>query len=256
MEFIKKHIYKKLPDKVRIVIKNIFDRVPFTPLFSKRSWVRNRYTQFGLDQREYVFLSCARFANINRPIDGYYFEFGCHGANTMRMAWRNFRYLFDRDYVAFDSFEGLPEIDTIDKQQIWKKGKLKTEEEVFKKKVFNEGMPKDKLKTVRGYYEQTLTAELKNELSIKKAAVVYIDCDLYTSTVPVLEFIKDFLQLGTIIIFDDWYCFHGDPEKGEQKAFSEFREKYPELQFVEFVSTNEAKSFIYIEKEKNEGAAS
>ena len=77
------------------------------------------------------------------------------------------------------------------------------------------------------------------------AAVIYIDCDLYSSTVPILEFCKPFLQLGTIIVFDDWFCFHGLNNKGERLAFSEFRSANPDMIFEEFVQTNEAKAFIY-----------
>ena len=47
-------------------------------------------------------------------MEGYYFEFGSHEANTMRMAWDTLRHLFDYTYVAFDSFEGLPEPDDLD----------------------------------------------------------------------------------------------------------------------------------------------
>ena len=80
----------------------------------------------------------------------------------------------------------------------------------------------------------------------RKAAVIYVDCDLYESTVPVLKFIKPFLQRGTIIVFDDWNCFHGDPDRGERRAFKEFMDKELRLKFEEFVHTNEAKSFIYL----------
>jgi hypothetical protein len=52
--------------------------------------------------------------------------------------------------------------------------------------------------------------------------------------------------VGTVIVFDDWYCFHGDPQRGEQLAWNEFRQRHPELRFSEFVRTNEAASFIYV----------
>ena len=91
--------------------------------------------------------------------------------------------------------------------------------------------------------------ELKDTLLPTKAAVIYIDCDLYDSTVPVLEWVVDFLQVGTVIVFDDWYCFHGDPPRSEPVAWNEFRQRHPELRFSEFVRTNEAASFIYVGRE-------
>lgn len=218
----------------------------FSIFTRKGRWVRYKYSQFGQDQRGYIFMSIARFLHINRPIPGYYFEFGCNECNTMRQAWDHFQYLFDLKYVGFDSFEGLPEIAQIDKQQIWEKGKLSFKEERFKSLIFGHGMPQDKLMTVKGFYNISLTSELKLRLLPTKAAVIYVDCDLYMSTVPVLEWIVDFLQVGTVIVFDDWYCFNGDPARGERLAWNEFRQRHPELNFSEFVRTNEAASFIFI----------
>jgi O-methyltransferase len=212
---------------------------------SRSSWVKNEYIPFGQDQRRYIFMSIARFGHINRPIVGNYFEFGCHGANTMRMAWDCFHHLFKWNYVAFDSFEGLPEIPEIDQQKIWEKGKLKTTEEAFRKVVVKHGIPNNRLTTVKGFYNETLTSATAAKFLPEPAAVIYIDCDLYSSTVPVLEFCKPFLKLGSIIVFDDWFCFHGLNNKGERRAFNEFRAANPEMVFEDFVQTNEAKSFIY-----------
>jgi len=219
-EIVKKGA-RKLKKYIQKVVRNRRD-----------NWIRNVYTKFGHDQVRYIFLSIARFCHINRPMNGYYFEFGSHEANTMRM--------------AFDSFEGLPEIAEIDEQEIWEKGKLKTTEGDFVRIVTKHGVPREKLITVKGFYDTSLDEQLKKKLLPAKAAVIYIDCDLYTSTVPVLNFVKDFLQRGTIVVFDDWNCFHGDPDKGERRAFREFRERHPELIFEDFIQTNEAKAFIFL----------
>ncbi|MCF8196770.1 MAG: class I SAM-dependent methyltransferase [Polynucleobacter sp.] len=243
---MKKFIKNKLPPLMLKQVIKIRNFIPLWLLTRKGRWIRREYWQFGQDQRNFVFMSIARFMNINRPIPGYYFEFGCNEANTMRKAWDHFQHLFDLSYVGFDSFEGLPEIADIDKQTIWEKGKLAFAEEAFISRVLKHGIPSDKLRTVKGFYDMSLTPEIKRQLLPMKAAVIYIDCDLYTSTVPVLEWIVDFLQVGTIIVFDDWYCFHGDPKRGEQLAWKEFTDRHPELRFSEFVRTNEALSFIFI----------
>lgn len=243
--------YHSLPEPVKKAAVKLLEAIPFTSQYEHTKWVKRVYTKFGHDQIKYIFLSISHFCHINRPMNGYYFEFGCHGANTMRMAYDNFHHLFDWTYVAFDSFEGLPEISEIDKQEIWKKGKLKTSEDYFIRVVTQHGIPREKLITVKGFYDVSLNEGLKKKLLPIKAAVIYVDCDLYTSTIPVLGFIRDFLQRGTIIVFDDWNCFHGDPDKGERRAFREFREKYPELIFEDFVQTNIAKSFIFLGEKNN-----
>jgi O-methyltransferase len=209
-------------------------------------WVAESYSAFGQAERERILLSICRFCHINRPIDGYYMEFGCHEANTMRMAWRHSQYLFKWTYVAFDSFEGLPEIEAIDRQEIWEKGKLKTSEEDFVRRVTGAGMPRDRLITVSGFYDRVLTHELADKLLPRKAAVIYIDCDLYHSAVPVLRFIPPFLQPGTTIVFDDWNCFLANPAKGERLAWREFLETHPDLAFEPFISTAEAQAFLFV----------
>jgi hypothetical protein len=224
------------------------------PMFSKRAhWLRHEYTRFAKERRREIFLDIAFFVHVNRPVDGYYFEFGSFEANTMRMAFDCFHHLVDWHYVAFDSFEGLPEIGEIDKQVIWEKGKLKMTEQDFLRACSRHGIPRDRLTTVKGFYDVSLTQELKQRLLPRKAAVIYIDCDLYQSTVPVLRFIEDFLQPGTVIVFDDWNCFLADPNRGERRAWREFREASPQLQFEPFVSKGMQVSFIFTGRATDQG---
>lgn len=248
MQALLRHWYEQLPEGLKIPLRNIrglISYIPLTQAFKKRRFLRDVYMEHITNDRRYIFASITRFCTTNRPLNGYYFEFGCHSAGTMRMAYDYFHYLFDWDYVAFDSFEGLPEIKDIDKQDIWEKGKLATSEQDFIRLVTRHGIKRENLITVKGFYDKSLNSELKAKLLPKKAVVIYIDCDLYESTVPVLEFVKDFLQVGSIIVFDDWNCFCGAPDRGERRAFSEFREKYPDMNFEDFVSTHMQKAFIY-----------
>jgi hypothetical protein len=241
-----KKLFHLMPDGAQTAIRNVVQNLPWTRSGRHNRWVRHTYFKFGQDQRKLIFLSAARFLHINRPISGYYFEFGCNEANTMRMAYDNFRFLFDFTYVGFDSFEGLPEIAKIDEQENWKKGKLAFAEERFREICLDHGIPENRLRTIRGFYDKSLTSGLADELASKKAAVIYIDCDLYLSTVPILAWIPPFLQVGTIIVFDDWNCFCADPERGERRAWREFLEGNSHLRFVPFVSTAEGQAFICV----------
>lgn len=217
----------------------------------KRQWLTGPHEAFRAQCRTSIFMSISVFCYHNQITDGYYFEFGCHKARTMRHAWDAFHCLYDWTYVAFDSFEGLPEMDELDSARLWKKGDLKTSREDFAETVAKHGMPPEKLKIVKGFYQDSLTAELRDELLPKKAAVIYIDCDLYASTACALRFSKDFLQTGTVLVFDDWFCFYGDPGRGERRAFQEFREQNPDLIFEDYIQTNEVKAFIYLGSKTN-----
>ncbi len=240
--------YEAMPEGVKPALRRLraLERfVPFSPARARARWVAS-YTAFQMAEHERIFRRIAFFCHVNRPMRGYYFEFGCHEANTMRLAYKHSRYLFDWTYVAFDSFEGFPEIDKIDRQESFEPGKCATSEEAFREKVRRAGMPPDRLRTVKGFYDRSLTPEVRDELLPHKAAVVYVDCDLYVSTVDVLNFIVDFLQTGTIFVFDDWNCFWGDPRRGERRAWSEFLAKHPDLEFEEFFTEGMAKGFIFV----------
>lgn len=234
--------FHKLPPELRrfaVRSQERWQRTPLSSAYARNRWIRKEYLPFADGRRRSLFLSIARYWHINRPATGYYFEFGSHSATTMRMAWDAFHHLFDFHYVAFDSFEGLPEIQPIDQQEIWEEGKLKTDEATFLRLCLGHGIAKEKLSTVKGFYDESLNDAARQAFESRKAAVIYIDCDLYASTVPVLSFVRSFLQRGTVIVFDDWFCFHGDPAKGEQRAWREFTAANPTLRFAPFVQTGE-----------------
>lgn len=242
-------LYRRLPPPARrilVVGYRAWNMLPFTLMRRRQNWLAKEYSAYGRTIRKDLFIGIARFCHINRPKTGYYFEFGSHEANTMRLAWDSFQHLFDFTYVAFDSFEGLPAIGEIDRQDIWSKGKLKTSEEEFLRTCLRHGVPREKLITVKGFYDQSLNEETEKRFSPDKAAVIYVDCDLYESTVPVLRFIKPFLQEGTILVFDDWNCFNADPQRGERRAFSEFLTSNPQLRFETFAQTTEMKAFVFV----------
>ena len=82
--------------------------------------------------------------------------------------------------------------------------------------------------------------------------MIFVDCDLYASTVSVLRFIKNVIINGCILAFDDWYCFNGDPNKGEQKAFKEFLDTNDDLSVSEYLNFGwHGKSFILHRTDKN-----
>jgi O-methyltransferase len=214
---------------------------------ARRRWMRDTYESFRQQKRREIFLATAVYHNHNQPVDGYYMEFGCHSGRTMRLAWDAFHFLYDRIYVGFDSFEGLPTMQPDDQMPIWKIGGLATTEEDFRKCVLRHGIPPARLRTIKGWFEESLTPELARELLPTLAAVLYVDCDLYASTVPVLRFVRPFLQRGTVLVFDDWFCFHGDPNRGQRRAFREFHQRHPEIHFEEFLQTSEVKAFVVID---------
>lgn len=166
-------------------------------------------------------------------IKGEFFEFGVYRGRTTIEAHRIAR-KFKRKmmYFAFDSFEGLPASDETGEK--FYKGQYSCSEEIYLKNVTKAGINRNNIKIHKGFYEKSLTYKLQKKLSNYKAAVVWVDCDLYISTVPVLDFIIPFLQNGTIICFDDWFSFGGNPKKGELAATNEWLSKNKEIKLIHY----------------------
>lgn len=164
-------------------------------------------------------------------------EFGVFKGGTFVEAYKmaNTKQLNKIRFFAFDSFEGLPEITGLDKKSDqFAKGEYSASLDVFNSTLKNSGInPKD-VQIVKGWFNDTLNADTKKRLGLKSASVVWIDSDLYESAVPVLDFIYDLIVDGTILVFDDWYFFKGNPNQGERRAFGEWLKKHPELSVSEF----------------------
>jgi hypothetical protein len=151
-----------------------------------------------------------------------YYEFGCHSGRTFSAALRAFEYFRMSDYkaYAFDSFKGLPKTEKkID--GIFKTGSYSTNLSEFESAVRKlSGKKPVSYSSIVGFYEQSLKTEQSRSLG--SPGVIHIDVDLYSSTVSVLEYLKDKIIPGSVILFDDWYCFNINTLSGEKKAMEEF----------------------------------
>ncbi len=74
--------------------------------------------------------------------------------------------------------------------------------------VKDHGIYMDRVKTIKGYYADSLTKARQAEYvkSARKIALVNVDCDLYESAVPAFDFIEPLLQEGAVIYIDDLFA--------------------------------------------------
>lgn len=185
-------------------------------------------------------------------IEGDYLEFGVYKGHSFAAAYHALRYNrknyarlgYDSPeyrhwkenpprFFAFDSFEGLPG-GAFERQVDYHEGAYQCPQDRFKDNLEKFGLNLKDVVVIPGFYDKTLNEETKTRHSLRKAAVVMIDCDLYESTVPVLDFLTDLVGQGTILIFDDWFRFRGSPEHGEQRACREWLAKNPQLELIEY----------------------
>jgi hypothetical protein len=191
---------------------------------------------------------CLEYTAISGVI-GDILEFGVLAGWTARIFAESMRdYMIMGNLHLFDSFAGLPAYDSeVDRRSyeiagrnIWSdKMKFPDEyvatlggdlEEHVKQKL-STILRRQRITTRRGFYSDSLRHSIQ-----AKAAVVHIDCDLYQSTVEVLDALlrDDVFQDGCVVMFDDWNCNKASPYFGERRAFSEFLEKQTQYTASEF----------------------
>ncbi len=148
-------------------------------------------------------------------------------------------------FIAFDSFEGIPGGEDADRMVDYHEGAYDCGLEQFLENIRAQGVDLSRVETVKGFYDATCTAATREKLQLTELALVHIDCDLYESTVPVLDFVTDALVQGSVIVFDDWFRFRGSPNKGEQRACNEWLQRNPQLELIEHWQQGpQSKSFI------------
>lgn len=186
--------------------------------------VEGDYLEFGVFQGD-SFTEACRAIQRNRAL---------HAAVTRQTSPEYRRWLDRRPrFFAFDSFEGLP-AGGGERQVDYAVGAYSCSEGQFRTNLIARGLDLDDVVVVPGFYDQSLTPQLKRRHQLSRAAMVMIDCDLYESTVPVLRFLTDIVGQGTIIIFHDWFRFKGSPHSGEQRAAGEWLEANPHLELLEY----------------------
>ena len=145
------------------------------------------------------------FCMDRAPKEGLILEFGVATGNTTNIIANTAK---PRTVHGFDSFEGLPED--------WS-GHVETRGAFSR----NGALPKvlENVRLYKGWFSESLPEFLKNNTGL--VAFLHIDCDLYSSTRDVLQLLKDRLQTGTIIEFDEYFNYP-NWQQHEYKAWQEF----------------------------------
>jgi hypothetical protein len=159
---------------------------------------------------------------------GYYLEFGVLNGDSMLEAYQTLRG-FTEHYFGLDSFQGLPPLSAQDSTSqhlmpFWREGTVRGDSaDGVRRSLVARGMPSQQLTLIPGYYEDTLpTLDSKLFAAHGPCHVCLIDCDLYSSSRTVLQFIEPLLTTGTWLLLDDYWCYRGSPNHGQRRAFDEW----------------------------------
>jgi len=142
-------------------------------------------------------------------LEGDYAEVGVYDGCSARMICEMKK---DKPFFLFDTFEGLPKVDGIDR--------------LYKKNMFNANYKKVKQKLSKYenvfIYKGLFPQETSKFIKGRKFSFVHLDLDIYKSTKDCLEFFYDKMVKGGIILTHDYVV------DGVKKAFDEFLKDKPE----------------------------
>jgi hypothetical protein len=178
-----------------------------------------------------------KYVEFNR-LQGDYAEFGVYkGASFISSYNAAARlHLPQMRFFAFDSFRGLPSPENLHNAEPFRAGAFAAPMVIFEKALKRGRVNLDRVVIIPGWFNVALSPKIKIEHRLTRVAIAWIDCDLYESTVPVLEFLVDILEEGAILVFRDWYCYRGDRDQGEQRAVKEWLARYPDVVLIPYRS--------------------
>jgi O-methyltransferase len=156
---------------------------------------------------------------------GDYLEFGVYAGGTMTCADRARRAagIEQMRLFGFDSFEGLPpEAEKINPER-WSAGMFACTVEEARENMRRGGVDVERVRLVKGWFDDTLTDDTRREHGIDRAGVIMLDCDLYSSSRTALEFIAPAIGPAAVLVCDDW---RHSGEDGQQRAFHEFLQRH------------------------------
>jgi O-methyltransferase len=226
-------------------INRKLSRVGGQLLFGKKQ--RNTLQQVidANQERFAVFSAACEFIRFE-AVEGDIFEFGVYTGMSLAMLQTahqgNAVPELPRRIVGFDSFQGLAE--DVDRHPNWQAGDCALNHswhpltpvgapvtpQVTRDLFAACKLPAPEL--IVGVYDDTLPDVVGKRFT--QVALVHIDCDLYEAARTVLFTIESCLQDGTVLLFDDWFHYKADPNKGEARAFREFLEAFPHWQAVPY----------------------
>ena len=116
---------------------------------------------------------------------GDYLEFGVFNGATLAGVYQVFQEfgLNEACFFGFDSFEGLPPEADHEDEGLWFPGKCSCSLEVATQFLNARQVDWTRVFLIKGWFSDTLMPTLAERDRMRKASLVMVDCDLYSSTV-------------------------------------------------------------------------
>ncbi|KAF7787113.1 hypothetical protein PRUB_a3979 [Pseudoalteromonas rubra] len=227
------------PDKIEVAHQNLMDGTSVNDnIFHVYSDHKEPDYKPYVSLREETFRTLAKYTElvISIGIKGDIAEFGCGTGQSSYMLSKTMRdcnnyYETNSKLHLFDSFEGLPvsksEVDLespLVQAGVWGECACASISADKLSDTIRSQLDFNNFQTYEGWFNETLpTIAAGTQFSL-----VHLDCDLYESTMQVLEHLlaNNMLSAGAVLMFDDWSCNNNSPLYGQQKAWTDICDKY------------------------------
>lgn len=210
------------------------------------NWITKTIDKISAARKSFFWDACVAL-QVN-GISGDYVEFGSWGGHSLSCAYEAISLIgSDRHLWAYDSFVGLPEI-TDPRDERWRTdltfdvGGV----ERFHADCAGFGVPREAYTAVEGYFSDTL-GPLAPDDAPADIAFAYVDCNMYSSTVTVFEFLQPRMKHGMIIAFDDYWLWSPSEVSGERTAIDEFLTANPQWHFERYKNFGWAATSFVVE---------
>lgn len=233
-----KRIAQRIMGRISVPLEIESMRQTLNAMETRLAWVEKRLynRRFAAVEEMADYLTGAR-------VEGDYCEFGVYRGDTFGYVCRITALSAALKHMrcfAFDSFQGLPSPSNVDVlngyTSNFKEGDFACSRKEFEENLRAQGVDMTRVRIIEGWFQDTLREEEATAIGIEKIASAWIDGDLYESTVPVVQFLTHRLSVGSIVLFDDWRVFRNLPNRGEQRACSEWLKANPQISLRELFS--------------------
>ena len=165
---------------------------------------------------------------VGNQVPGDYLEFGVYRGDSFVRAYKRFagnekQYGLQPTarFFAFDSFEGLPESPEGFRPQQYAGGAYAAGERQLSENLRHNGIDLGRVRIVKKWFNELGSSD-KAANELHAASVVYLDCDVYESTKAALDFVRDLLVDGSVIVLDDFHRHRTSKHHGVRRAWEEF----------------------------------
>ena len=180
--------------------------------FDQSLLIEGAFKSKGIERKRHL-----QQAMPHAVIAGYILEFGVYRGKTINHISSHWP---DQSVWGFDSFQGLPEPWFVNDQS-------HPSHPAGTFDLTQEGLPAYPInvKLVKGWFDQSIPPWLDSNPGPIK--FLHVDCDLYSSTLTVLNLLNQSIVPGTVIVFDEFYPWGNSKSydlwaQGEYQALKEW----------------------------------